>query len=125
MMINPPAAYIALTIPTTIVTQPAAYIALTIPTIIVTPPATYIALTIPTVIVTPPDAAELIELCLLNSPDVQNLFTMKHTTDQSPSQNSSKITMIEMLELTPQKELPEGILHSTKKAKTKYHQENQ
>ena len=43
---------------------------------------------------------------------------MKYTTGQMPSQNSSKITMIEMVELTPQKKLPERILHSVKKGKT-------
>ena len=71
------------------------------PTIMmITPPSADIALTIPTIIVTPPDTAETIELCSSNSPDVQNPFTMKHTTDQMLSQNSSKITMIEMVELT-------------------------
>ena len=35
-----------------------------------------------------------------------------------PSQNSSKITMIEMVELTTQKKSPERILHSIKKGKT-------
>ena len=49
---------------------------------------------------------------------MQNPFAMKHTTDQMPSQNSSKIIMIEMVELTPQKKSPERNLHSAKKAKT-------
>ena len=49
---------------------------------------------------------------------MQNPCTMKHTTDQMPSQNSSKIIMIEMVELTPQKKSPERNLHSAKKAKT-------
>ena len=40
---------------------------------------------------------------------------MKHTTGQMPSQNSSKITMID---LAPQKKSPERILHSAKKGKT-------
>ena len=61
---------------------------------------------------------ESTELCPSNSTDMQNPFTMKHTTDQMPSQNSSKITMIEMVELTPQKKSPERILHSAKKPKT-------
>ena len=39
-------------------------------------------------------------------------------TDQMPTQNTSKITMIEMVELTPEKKSPERILHSAKKAKT-------
>ena len=80
----------------------------------ITSPAADIAPTIPTIIVTPPDTVESIELCSSNSPDVQNPFTIKHTTDQMPSQNNSKITMVE---LTPQKQLPERILHSAKKAK--------
>ena len=46
---------------------------------------------------------------------MQNPFTMKHTTGQMPSQNSSKITMID---LAPQKKSPERILHSAKKGKT-------
>ena len=70
-------------------------------------PAADIALTIPTIIVTQPDIAESIELFSSNSPEVQNPFTVKHTTDQMPFQNSSKITMVEMVELTPQKQLPE------------------
>ena len=49
---------------------------------------------------------------------MQNLFTMKQTTGQMPSQNSSKVTVIEMVELTPQKNSPERILHSAKKGKT-------
>ena len=49
---------------------------------------------------------------------MQNPFTTKHTTGQIPSQNSSKITMIEMVDLTPQKKSPERILHSAKKGKT-------
>ena len=49
---------------------------------------------------------------------MQNPFTMKHTTGQMPSQNSSKITMIEMVDLAPQKKSPERILHSAKKGKT-------
>ena len=49
---------------------------------------------------------------------MQNPFTMKHKTDQMPSQNSSKITMIEMVELTPQKKSSQRILLSGKKAKT-------
>ena len=49
---------------------------------------------------------------------MQNPFTMKHTTSQMPSQNSSKITMIEMIELTTQKKSPKIILHSAKKTKT-------
>ena len=65
------------------------------------------------VIVTQPDIVESIELCS-NSPHAQNPFTIKHTTDQ----NSSKVTLIEMVELTPQKQLPERILHSAKNAKT-------
>ena len=84
----------------------------------ITPPAADIALTIPAIIVTPADTAESIELCSSNSPDVQNTFTMKHTTDQMPSQNSSKTTMIEMVESVPRKQLPERILHSAKRAKT-------
>ena len=36
---------------------------------------------------------------------------MKLPTDQMLSQNSCKIIMIEMVELTPQKQLPEKILH--------------
>ena len=43
---------------------------------------------------------------------------MKYTTGQMPSQNSSKITMIEMVELIPQKKLLERILHSAKKGRT-------
>ena len=43
---------------------------------------------------------------------------MKQTTGQMPSQNSSKVTLIEMVELTPQKNSPERILHSAKKGKT-------
>ena len=43
---------------------------------------------------------------------------MKHTTGQMPSQNSSKITMIEMVELISQKKLLERILHSANKGKT-------
>ena len=77
------------------------------------PPAADVVITIPTIIATSADTAESIKLCS-NSPDVQNPFTMKHAPDQMPSQNSSKIKMIEMVELTPQKQ----ILHSAKKAKT-------
>ena len=87
------------------------------PTIMFTPPAADIALTIPTIIVTSPDTVESIELCS-NSVDVQNPFTMKHTIDQMPSQNNSKIAMIEIVELTPLKQLLERILHSAKKVKT-------
>ena len=87
------------------------------PTIMFTPPAADIALTIPTITVTPPDTVESIELCS-NSVDVQNPFTMKHTIDQMPSQNNSKIAMIEIVELTPLKQLLERILHSAKKVKT-------
>ena len=76
-----------------------------------------IALTIPAIIVTPPDTVGSIELCS-NSVDVQNPFTMKHTTDQMPSQNSSKIAMIEIVELIPLKQLLKRILHSAKKVKT-------
>ena len=57
------------------------------------------------------------ELCP-NSLDVQNSFTMKYATDQMFFQKSPKRTMIEMIEMTPQKQLPEQILHSTKNAKT-------
>ena len=49
---------------------------------------------------------------------MQNPFPMKHATDQMPSQNSSKIRMKEIVELTPQKKSPERILHSAKKGKT-------
>ena len=52
-------------------------------------------------IVARPHAVESIELFSSNSPEKQNPFTMKHTTDQMPSQNSSKLTMTEMVELTP------------------------
>ena len=55
----------------------------------ITSPAADIALTIPKIIVTPPETAESI-LCSSNSQNVQNPFTMKHTTDQMPSQNNSK-----------------------------------
>ena len=88
------------------------------PTIMITPPAPDIALTIPKIIVTPPDTAESTELCPSNSTDTQNPFTMKHKTDQMPSQNNSIITMIEMAERTPQKKSSERILLSGKKAKT-------
>ena len=77
----------------------------------ITPPAVDIALTVPKIIVTT-------ELCPSNSTDMQNPFTMKYVTDQMPSQNISKITMIEIVELTPQKKSTERILHSTEKAKT-------
>ena len=50
------------------------------PTIIITPPAADITLAIPKIIVTPPDTAESIELWPSNSTDMQNPFTMKHTT---------------------------------------------
>ena len=68
------------------------------------------------VIVIQPDTVKSMELCS-NSPHAQNPFIVKHTTDQMPSQNSSKVTMIEMVELTPQKQLPERILYSAKNAK--------
>ena len=84
----------------------------------ITPSATEIALTIPKIIVTASDTGESIELHSSDIPDVQNSFTMKNTTDQMPSQNSSRITMIEMVELTSQKQSPDRILQSAKKAKT-------
>ena len=77
----------------------------------IAPPAADIALTVPKIMVTT-------ELCPSNSTDMQNLFTMKYATDQMASQNISKITMIKMVELTPQKKSPERTLHSTEKAKT-------
>ena len=80
-------------------------------TIMITPLAADIALTRSKVIVTPPDTAESTELCPSNSTDMQSLFTMKHSTGQMSSQNSSKITMVEMVELTPQKKSPERMLH--------------
>ena len=88
------------------------------PTIMIAPPATDIALTIQKTIVRPPDTAESTELCQSNSANRQNPFTMKHTTGQMPSQNSYKITMTEMVEMTSQTNSPERILHSTKKGKT-------
>ena len=83
----------------------------------INPPAADIAIAIPKIILTPPDTAESTKLYPSNSTDIQNPFIVKHTTGQMPFQNSSKITMIEMVELIPQKKLLERILHSAKKGK--------
>ena len=88
------------------------------PRIMITPPAADIAFTIPKIILTPPDTVESIESYPTNTKDIQNTFPMKHTTDRMLSQNNSKITMIEMVELTPQKKPPVRMLHSAKKGKT-------
>ena len=55
---------------------------------------------------------------------MQNPFTMKHATDQMPSQNSSKITMIEMVEFMPQKKSQSEFYIQQRRQKLTYRQEN-
>ena len=49
---------------------------------------------------------------------------MKYTTGQMPSQNSSKITMIEMVELTHKRNYLREFYIQLRKEKLTYHQEN-